>query len=58
LNRKNRLRSAGALAAAYRLQFNISLSFDEAPDRFLACLPLRKRMSISVPLTRTSSHRR
>jgi hypothetical protein len=24
----------------------------------LACLPRRKRMSISVPLTRTSSHRR
>ena len=35
-----------------------SSAFDVAPDRFLACLPLRKRMSISVPLTRTSSHRR
>jgi hypothetical protein len=35
-----------------------SSAFDEAPDRFLACLPLRKRISISVPLTRTSSHRR
>jgi PAS domain-containing protein len=35
-----------------------SSAFDEAPGRFLACLPLRKRMSMSVPLTRTSSHRR
>jgi PAS domain-containing protein len=43
--------------AALPAQFIIS-SFDEAPGRFLACLPLRKRMSISVPLTRTSSHRR
>ena len=43
---------------ACRLQFIISLSFDEALGRFLACLPLRKRMSISVPLTRTNSHRR
>ena len=32
--------------------------FDDAPGRFLACLPLRKRMSISAPLTRTSSQRR
>ena len=41
-----------------RPQCTASSAFDEAPDRFLACLPLRKRMSISVPLTRTSSHRR
>ena len=33
-------------------------AFDEVLGRFLPCLPLRKRMSISVPLTRTSSHRR
>ena len=41
-----------------RPQCIASSAFDEAPGRFLACLPLRKRMSISVPLTRTSSHRR
>jgi len=41
-----------------RPQCIASSAFDEAPGRFLPCLPLRKRMSISVPLTRTSSHRR
>jgi hypothetical protein len=39
-------------------QWIASSFFDEPPDFFLACLPRRKRMSISVPLTRTSSHRR
>jgi hypothetical protein len=41
-----------------RPQCIASSAFDEAPERFLAFLPLRKRMSISVPLTRTSSQRR
>ena len=41
-----------------RPQCIASSFFDEPPDFFLACLPRRKRMSISVPLTRTSSHRR
>ena len=41
-----------------RVQCIASSALDEPPDFFLACLPLRKRMSISVPLTRTSSHRR
>jgi PAS domain-containing protein len=44
--------------APRRLQCIASSAFDEAPAFFLACLPLRKRISISVPLTRTSSHRR
>jgi hypothetical protein len=41
-----------------RPQCIASSAFDDAPDFFLLCLPLRKRMSISVPLTRTSSQRR
>ena len=52
-------RCAGAFGPQRdRLQCIASSAFDEAPDRFLPGLPLRKRMSISVPLTRTSSHRR
>ena len=33
-------------------------SFDAAPGSFFACLPFGNRTTISVPLTRTSSHRR
>ncbi len=45
--------SAGAIG----LQCTGSSAF-EPPDFFLPCLPRKKRMSISVPLTRTSSQRR
>ena len=49
---------ASARRRGRHVQCIASSAFDEPPDFFLACLPLRKRMSISVPLTRTSSHRR
>lgn len=48
--------SAGS-AGAIGLQCTGSSAF-EPPDFFLPCLPRKKRMSISVPLTRTSSQRR
>ena len=53
----DRLRVGCTAPRCDRPQCTTSSAF-EAVDRFLVCLPLRKRMSISVPLTRTSSHRR